>query len=102
MSGLTLLGLGPGHPDQLTCEARQVLSQASELWVRTLQHPALEALPASLPVYSFDSYYEDSERFEEVYQRIVEKVWELAQRPQGVIYAVPGHPFLAEATCPLL
>lgn len=102
MPGLTLLGLGPGHPAQLTCEARQVLSQASELWVRTLQHPALEALPSSLPVYSFDSYYEEGERFEEVYQRIVEKVWELAQRPQGVIYAVPGHPFVAEATCPML
>jgi tetrapyrrole methylase family protein/MazG family protein len=102
MPGLTLLGLGPGHPQHLTCEAREVLSQASELWVRTRQHPALAALPPSLAVHSFDAYYEEGERFEEVYQRIVEKVWELAQRPQGVIYAVPGHPFVAEATCPLL
>ncbi len=102
MPGLTLLGLGPGHPKHLTCEAREVLSQASELWVRTHQHPTLAALPASLTVHSFDAYYEEGERFEEVYQRIVEKVWELAQRPQGVIYAVPGHPFVAEATCPLL
>ncbi|MEJ5241296.1 MAG: nucleoside triphosphate pyrophosphohydrolase [Anaerolineales bacterium] len=102
MSGLTLLGLGPGHPHQLTCEARDVLAQASELWVRTRQHPVLEALPPSLTIHSFDAYYEEAERFEEVYQRIVEKVWELAQRPEGVIYAVPGHPFVAEATCPLL
>lgn len=102
MSGLTLLGLGPGHPHQLTCEAREVLSQASELWVRTRRHPVLDALPASLTVHSFDAYYEEAERFEDVYQRIVEKVWELAQRPEGVIYAVPGHPFVAEATCPLL
>ncbi len=102
MPGLTLLGLGPGHPKHLTCEAREVLSQASELWVRTDQHPTLAALPPSLAVHSFDAYYEEGERFEEVYQRIVEKVWELAQRPQGVIYAVPGHPFVAEATCPLL
>jgi tetrapyrrole methylase family protein/MazG family protein len=32
----------------------------------------------------------------------VEKVLELGARPQGVIYAVPGDPFVAEATCPAI
>ena len=27
---------------------------------------------------------------------------ELGQRPKGVVYAVPGDPFLAEATCPAI
>jgi tetrapyrrole methylase family protein/MazG family protein len=44
--------------------------------------------------------YEQERSFEEVYARIVEQVIKLGQRPQGVVYAVPGHPFIAEATPP--
>lgn len=102
MPGITLLGLGPGHPQQLTREAWEVLSQASELWVRTRHHPTLDALPSSLTLHSFDSYYEEGQTFEGVYQRIIAAVLELGQRPEGVIYAVPGHPFVAEATCPVI
>jgi tetrapyrrole methylase family protein/MazG family protein len=35
-----------------------------------------------------------------VYDRIVAEVLKLGKRPQGVLYAVPGHPFVAEATAP--
>jgi tetrapyrrole methylase family protein/MazG family protein len=35
-----------------------------------------------------------------VYAQIVDRVTELAQQPGGVIYAVPGAPFVAEATAP--
>jgi tetrapyrrole methylase family protein / MazG family protein len=37
---------------------------------------------------------------EEVYAQIVASVIEFGRRPQGVTYAVPGHPFVAEATTP--
>ncbi len=40
------------------------------------------------------------ESFEQVYEQIVQQVLELGRRPQGVLYAVPGHPFVAEATAP--
>ncbi len=33
----------------------------------------------------------------EVYETIVSRLLELAHRPGGVLYAVPGHPFVAEA-----
>lgn len=98
MSGITLLGLGPGDPAKLTREAWEVLSTAEEVWLRTAQHPAVGGLPPSLQVHSFDSLYESSETFDEVYQAIVERIVELGKRPQGVIYAVPGDPFVAEAT----
>jgi len=100
MPGITLLGLGPGNPDQLTREAWDVLSTADEIWLRTRQHPTVAALPAALNLYSFDDLYENGEAYEDVYGAIVEKVLELGRRPQGVIYAVPGHPFVAETTCP--
>ena len=100
MPGITLLGLGPGNPDQLTREAWEVLSSTDEIWLRTRQHPTVSALPSKLSIHSFDDLYENGDTFDQVYDSIVEKVLELARRPQGVVYAVPGHPFVAETTCP--
>ena len=100
MPGITLLGLGPGNPKQLTREAWDVLSTADEVWLRTRQHPTVGALPPTLKLHSFDELYENGESFDQVYDVIVEKILELGRRPQGVIYAVPGHPFVAETTCP--
>ncbi|MDP2975776.1 MAG: nucleoside triphosphate pyrophosphohydrolase, partial [Anaerolineales bacterium] len=100
MPGITLLGLGPGDPAKLTREAWDVLSAADVIWLRTSQHPTVASLPSSLKIFSFDDLYEKGESFESVYAAIVEKVLELGQREQGVVYAVPGDPFVAEATGP--
>lgn len=100
MPAITLLGLGPGDPAQLTREAWDVLAASPEVWLRTKQHPTLAGLPATVQVHSFDDLYEAGETFEAVYTQIVEKVLDLGRREQGVIYAVPGDPFVAEATCP--
>ena len=100
MPGITLLGLGPGEANQLTRQAWDTLASANEIWARTRQHPAIAGLPAGLQVHSFDELYENGETFDEVYARIVEKVIELGKRPDGVIYVVPGHPFVAETTAP--
>ena len=100
MPGITLLGLGPGNPDHLTREAWDVLSTADEIWLRTRQHPTISILPPTLTIHSFDDLYENGETFDQVYDAIVEKILDLGSRPQGVIYAVPGHPFVAETTCP--
>jgi tetrapyrrole methylase family protein/MazG family protein len=97
---ITLLGLGPGDPALLTRQAWQHLENLSEIYLRTCQHPTVAGFPASLQVHSFDDMYEESTTFDNVYAHIVEKVLELSRRPQGVVYAVPGHPYIAEATCP--
>lgn len=98
--GITILGLGPGGADLLTRQAWDWLEHAGEVYVRTRQHPAIAELPDGLQIHSFDAVYDQSERFEEVYERITEEVIRLGQRPTGVTYAVPGHPFVAEATTP--
>ncbi len=108
MPGITLLGLGPGDPAKLTREAWDVITSADEIWLRTRQHPTIASLPpalskvegSSLEIFSFDDLYEKGESFESVYAAIVEKVLELGRREQGVVYAVPGDPFVAEATGP--
>lgn len=96
--GITVVGLGPSSGDLLTREAWRVLTSASELYVRTGQHPALQALPDSLAIHSFDALYESAQAFDEVYDAIVAQLIGLAQREQGVIYVVPGDPGVGEAT----
>jgi tetrapyrrole methylase family protein / MazG family protein len=100
MPGITLLGLGPGNPAQLTRAAWDVLASAGQVWLRTRQHPTAGSLPPGLEIHSFDDLYENGDSFDAVYASIVEKVLELGKSPQGVVYAVPGDPFVAEATCP--
>lgn len=100
-AGITILGLGPGDASLLTRQAWDELCTISEVVLRTRQHPAVADFPPSLKIVSFDELYDHSEEScEAVYEKIIEKVLELGQRPQGVTYAVPGQPFIAEATAP--
>jgi tetrapyrrole methylase family protein/MazG family protein len=98
--GIILLGLGPGDARLLTREAWEVLENADEVYLRTSQHPTVAGFPAGLAVHSFDAYYEASDDFAEVYERIINEVLNLGARPKGVVYAVPGHPAIAETTGP--
>lgn len=98
--GITLLGLGPGDPNLLTRQAWQILINTPEVYLRTRHHPVVEDFPALLKVHSFDDLYRNLDSFEDVYEQIVQNVIELGQRSGGIVYAVPGHPFVAEATCP--
>ena len=98
--GITLLGLGPGDPGALTREAWDWISVIDKLYLRTNQHPVIDSLPGDLRLVSFDDIYEQSDDFASVYTKIIEKVLLLGQSQEGVTYAVPGHPFVAEETCP--
>lgn len=93
---LTIVGLGPGHPDDVTRRAWRILHEAPDLYLRTAVHPVVEALERDY--HSFDYVYEQADDFETVYETIVAHVLELAQRPTGVVYAVPGHPLIGEQT----
>ena len=96
--GITILGLGPGDPSLLTRQAWHVLESITEIYLRTKQHPTVNSFPKPLTIYSYDYLYENAETFEAVYEQIVEQIIKLGSRPRGVVYAVPGHPFVAEAT----
>jgi len=103
MGAITVVGLGPGNPRHLTREAWEVLQAASEVWLRTERHPTVAGLRAAadcphLTFRSFDDLYEEADDFSQVYDAIVRQVLQLGRRPDGVIYAVPGHPLVGEAT----
>ncbi len=98
MGNLIVVGLGPGNAALLTVEARDLIAAAPEVWLRTARHPTVARLPAGPRYESFDEIYEREPSFDAVYEAIVARVLELAARPQGVVYAVPGHPLFGEAT----
>ncbi len=98
--GITILGLGPGDSALLTRQAWEVLSNIDEIYLRTRQHPTVAGFPEGLTVHSFDNLYEQEADFATVYARIIDEVLALGARPEGVVYAVPGHPFVAETTSP--
>lgn len=96
--GITIVGLGPGDGRLLTQEAWRLFQEASEVYLRTSRHPAVADLPAHVVRRSFDYVYDNAAEFAAVYAEIANTVLQLGGRPEGVIYAVPGHPYIAEAT----
>src|SRR5437667_2245504 len=107
-AAITLLGLGPGSIQDLTRAALAQLEQAAStntpVYFRTIIHPTVEPLKTALPalrIESFDRLYDESADWNTLYQQIAEEVCRLAtQRP--VIYAVPGHPLIGEASVQLI
>jgi len=100
---MEVIGLGAGDIDQLPLGIYRKLTNTDDvIWVRTKDHPVVKALAAEgVQFHSFDAYYEREDQFESVYESIVKTLLEEA-RTESLIYAVPGHPMLAERTVELL
>jgi len=95
---IIILGLGPGDPELLTLRAARVINNADKIHLRTMDHPTVSGLSTELEVISFDDFYLEEESFEIIYQRITDEIIRLAKEDPGVIYGVPGDPYIAEAT----
>jgi len=100
--GITIIGCGPGNMDKITREAWQIMNEADELYFRSGSLFNTDQLPDSVEIHTFDHLYNNAEVFEDVYQAIVDCIIELGKRGSGVIYCVPGHPFVAETTAPAI
>lgn len=99
---LTIVGLGPGPVGALSLEAWQTLVGAQHILLRTARHPCVPELPNPEITRSCDDLYEQHAAFVDVYAAIVDRVLALATEESGVVYAVPGDPWVGEATTPLL
>ncbi|WP_243720025.1 MazG nucleotide pyrophosphohydrolase domain-containing protein [Macrococcus lamae] len=100
MNEITIIGLGNYGLDELPIGIYKLLNHTETVYVRTLHHPVIDELP-DVNWHSFDEIYEQHDQFEAVYDEIVELL--VAASKQGpVVYAVPGHPMVAETTTQLL
>lgn len=103
-AAITVVGLGTGDENQLTLGIWNVIRQASDVYLRTEQHPVVEFLKKNdIAFQSFDSIYEEQSSFDDVYEEIANRLIQAAgQAGEPIIYAVPGHPSVAERTTRLL
>ena len=99
---LTIVGLGPGHPELIPAAVFSAANRARKVFVRTANHPAVGALRQRGVVFeTFDSVYDEASDFDRLYASIAEKVLESARR-EDTLYAVPGNPLLAERSVELI
>jgi tetrapyrrole methylase family protein/MazG family protein len=108
-TAITILGLGPGRWDDLTLQARALLEQAASdnttVYFRTLIHPIIEPLKREIPnlrMESFDSFHNELSDWNTFCQRIAEEICTLAAHHPPLLYAVPGHPLISEASVQLI
>lgn len=102
MGKITIIGLGAGDLFQLPLGIYKKIMEKKHLYVRTLAHPVVTQLEEEgISFHSFDSIYEKHEQFADVYEEIVSLLLAEAQA-DDIIYAVPGHPLVAEKTVQLL
>jgi tetrapyrrole methylase family protein/MazG family protein len=99
---IRIVGLGPGPLEDLTLGVWQALITAQRVVVRTLRHPCVERLAEMIALQSCDDLYEQYEDFDEVYAEITKRIVALGREPGGVVFAVPGHPWVGEATTRLI
>ncbi|QNR08905.1 MazG nucleotide pyrophosphohydrolase domain-containing protein [Macrococcoides canis] len=100
MGKITVVGLGNYGLDELPFGIYRFLNKVEKVYVRTLAHPVVEDLE-DIEWISFDEVYEKHDQFSEVYAEIVQTLKEKVL-DDDIVYAVPGHPMVAESTTELL
>jgi len=96
MGIIHIIGLGPGNYRDITAGALELLQSCLPIYFRTEIHPVVAELRKKGIVFeSFDRVYEQSKDFDTVYQTIAEEILRIA-KVRDVVYAVPGHPLVAE------
>ncbi len=99
---ISVAGLGAGDADQLTVGIYKLLTASEHLFLRTKEHPAVQVLEQEgVSFASFDKIYEQNRGFAGVYREIVDRLFAAAEG-KDIVYAVPGHPLVAEKTVQML
>lgn len=101
---IDIIGLGAGDLDQLSIGIYKKLQDTKKpVFIRTLDHPLVADLEKEGVTFkSFDAIYESHQQFGDVYVQIAAELSQSAKDDGEIIYAVPGHPMLAEQTVQLL
>ncbi|NRG44522.1 nucleoside triphosphate pyrophosphohydrolase [Bacillus sp. CRN 9] len=99
---ISIIGLGAGDFEQLPMGVYKQLKASDHLYLRTKEHPVIAELESDgLAYQSFDHIYEAHDQFDAVYEEICSFLLQEASK-YNLVYAVPGHPLVAEKTVQLL
>ena len=94
---IKIVGLGPGAPEALTIGTIKALEKSENIFFRTEKHPTVDYLKETIKSFkTYDHFYEEGSNFDEVYENIAKDVVKQYEKLGELIYAVPGHPLVAE------
>ena len=94
---IKIIGLGPGDKNALTIGTIYELENNKNIFLRTEKHPTVEYLKEKRIIFNtYDNVYESIENFDQVYSNIANDLIEKHKELGDLIYAVPGHPLVAE------
>ncbi len=100
---INIIGLGPGSKESITLGTIDSLKTVDKVFLRTEKHPTVEYINKLGIVYeTFDEKYETGESFDEVYNSIAKSLIDDSNNYSDIIYAVPGHPLVAEKSVNIL
>lgn len=92
-----IVGLGPGSKDALTLGTLKILENCKKIYLRTEKHPTVEYLKKlDIKFKTFDNIYDSSNKFDDVYNYIAMDIIKVYKEDEDIVYAVPGHPLVAE------
>ncbi|MBE6071967.1 MAG: nucleoside triphosphate pyrophosphohydrolase [Clostridium butyricum] len=94
---IKIVGLGPGSKESLTIGTLNELKGSKNIFLRTEKHPTVDYLiEKKVKFDTYDNVYEIKENFDEVYSNIAEDLICRHKECGEIVYAVPGHPLVAE------
>jgi len=94
---IIIIGLGSGNEDSLSLGTYKLLKNSEEIYLRTRVHPIVDFLTKEqINFQTFDYLYDQSFEYEAVYQEIATSLVNEARLGKTLVYAVPGHPMVAE------
>jgi len=94
---IKIVGLGPGAKEALTIGTICELESNKNIFLRTEKHPTVDYLKEKKIIFdTYDNIYESIGSFDEVYLNIAKDLIKKHDDLGDLIYAVPGHPLVAE------
>ena len=94
---IKIVGLGPGAKEALTIGTICELESTKNVFLRTEKHPTVDYLKEKKIIFdTYDNVYESIGSFDEVYLNIANDLIKRHEELGDLVYAVPGHPLVAE------
>ena len=94
---IKIVGLGPGAKEALTIGTICELESNKNIFLRTEKHPTVDYLKEKKIIFdTYDNVYESIGSFDEVYLNIANDLIKKHDDLGDLVYAVPGHPLVAE------
>ncbi|MCH3965621.1 MAG: nucleoside triphosphate pyrophosphohydrolase [Clostridium sp.] len=100
---IKIVGLGPGSIESLTLGTVNLLKSSPRIYLRTEKHPTVKYLrDLNIEFETYDITYETEKSFEDVYEIISHDLILKESKYGDIVYAVPGHPLVAEKSVTIL